>query len=159
MSPFWEICIFVFSHYKNKNANFSKRARCPIFKFFLVIREVILQKMAPISAPVNFFSVLTLISHCAFPGNSPRQCEESSTTVADPTVHRIEDRGPWRPLHRLSQARGAGLSWGGLLTAAGFNLKFAMSKFISIQMNPLMMISGPTSISSDPSRPSHIWSA
>ena len=34
-----------------------------------------------------------------------------------------------------------------------------MSKLISIQMNPLMMISGPTSTSSDPSRPSHIWSA
>ena len=32
--------------------------------FFVVIREVILQKMAPILAPVNFFSVLTLISHC-----------------------------------------------------------------------------------------------
>ena len=40
---------------KNKNANFSKSARCPVFKFFVVIREVILQKMAPILAPVNFF--------------------------------------------------------------------------------------------------------
>ena len=40
---------------KNKNANFSKRARCPIFKFFVVIREAILQKMAPILDQVNFF--------------------------------------------------------------------------------------------------------
>ena len=49
---------------KNKNANFSKRARCPIFNFFVVIREVILQKMAPILAPVNFFLVLTLLGNC-----------------------------------------------------------------------------------------------
>ena len=49
---------------KNKNANFSKRARCPIFNFFVVIREVILQKMAPILAPVNFFSFLTLLGNC-----------------------------------------------------------------------------------------------
>ena len=38
--------------------------------FFVVIREVILQKMAPILDPVNFFSVLTLISHCAWHGGS-----------------------------------------------------------------------------------------
>ena len=50
---------------KNQNANFSKRARCPIFKLFVVIREVILQKMAPILDPVNFFSFLTLLGHCA----------------------------------------------------------------------------------------------
>ena len=50
---------------QNKNANFSKRAHGPIFKFCVVIREVILPKMAPILDPVNFFSVLTLISHCA----------------------------------------------------------------------------------------------
>ena len=50
---------------KNKNANFSKRARCPIFKFCVVIREAILQKMAPILDPVNFFSFLTLLGHCA----------------------------------------------------------------------------------------------
>ena len=49
---------------KNQNANFSKRARCPILKFLVVIREVILQKMAPILAPVNFFSVLTLLGNC-----------------------------------------------------------------------------------------------
>ena len=40
---------------KNKNANFSKSPHGPIFKFFVVIREVILQKMAPILAPVNIF--------------------------------------------------------------------------------------------------------
>ena len=50
---------------KNKNANFSKSPHGPIFKFFVVIREVILQKMAPILAPVNFFSVLTLLADCA----------------------------------------------------------------------------------------------
>ena len=42
----------------------QKRARCPIFKFCVAIREVILQKMAPILDPVNFFSVLTLLGHC-----------------------------------------------------------------------------------------------
>ena len=74
---------------------------------------------------ISLLGPLFSVSTCSFPGNSPRDCEESSTTVADPAVHRIKDRWSWRPLHRLSQARGAGLSWGGLLTAAGFNLKFA----------------------------------
>ena len=49
---------------KNKNANFSKRARCPISKFCVVIREVILQKMAPFLDLINFFSVLTLLADC-----------------------------------------------------------------------------------------------
>ena len=49
---------------KNKNANFSKSPHGPIFKFFVVICEVILQKMAPILAPVIFFSFLTLIGNC-----------------------------------------------------------------------------------------------
>jgi len=49
---------------KNKNANFSKSPHGPIFKFCVVIREAILQKMAPILDPVNFFSVLTLLGHC-----------------------------------------------------------------------------------------------
>ena len=49
---------------KNKNANFSKSPHGPIFKFCVVIREVILQKMAPILDPVNFFSFLTLLGHC-----------------------------------------------------------------------------------------------
>merc|ERR1712055_1173975 len=40
---------------KNKNANFSKSPHGPIFKFCVVIREVILQKMAPILDPFNFF--------------------------------------------------------------------------------------------------------
>ena len=74
---------------------------------------------------ISLLGPLFSASTCSFPGNSPRDCEESSTTVADPTVHRIEDGWAWSPLHRLSQARGPGLSWGGLLTAAGFNLKFA----------------------------------
>ena len=64
LGVFWPFRGTDFIMGKNKNANFSKRARCPIFKFCVVIREVILQKMAPILAPVNFFSVLTLISHC-----------------------------------------------------------------------------------------------
>ena len=42
----------------------SKSPRCPIFKFFVVTREVICQKMAPILDPVNFFWVFSLISHC-----------------------------------------------------------------------------------------------
>ena len=45
-------------------ANFSKSPHGRIFNFFVVIREVILQKMAPILDLVNFFLVLTLISHC-----------------------------------------------------------------------------------------------
>ena len=45
---------------------FSKRARCPIFKYFVVTREVICQKMAPILDPVNFFWVFSLISHCEY---------------------------------------------------------------------------------------------
>ena len=49
---------------KNKNANFSKSPHGPIFKFCVVIREAILQKMAPILDPVNFFSVLTLLADC-----------------------------------------------------------------------------------------------
>ena len=40
---------------KNKNVNFSKSPHGPIFKFCVVIREVFLQKMAPILDPVNFF--------------------------------------------------------------------------------------------------------
>ena len=42
----------------------SKFPRCPIFKFFVVTREVICQKMAPILDPVNFFWVFSLLSHC-----------------------------------------------------------------------------------------------
>ena len=42
----------------------SKRARCPIFKFFVVTREVICRKMAPILELVNFFWVFSLLSHC-----------------------------------------------------------------------------------------------
>ena len=50
---------------KNKNANFSKSPHGPIFKFCVVIREVILQKISLILDPVNFFSVLTLLADCA----------------------------------------------------------------------------------------------
>ena len=46
---------------KNKNADFSKSPHGPIFKFCVVIREAILQKMAPILDRVNFFSFLTLL--------------------------------------------------------------------------------------------------
>ena len=48
----------------------SKRARCPIFKFFVLTREVIFPKMAPILDPVNFFWVFSLISHCGMTRNS-----------------------------------------------------------------------------------------
>ena len=60
LGVFWPFRGTDFIMGKNKNANFSKRARCPILNFFVVICEVILQKMAPILAPVNFFSVLTV---------------------------------------------------------------------------------------------------
>ena len=42
----------------------SKSPRCPIFKFFVVTREVICQKVAPIWDPVNFFWVFSLLGHC-----------------------------------------------------------------------------------------------
>ena len=48
----------------DKNGSKSKFLRCPIFKFFVVIREVIPEKMAPISDSINFFWVLSLLSHC-----------------------------------------------------------------------------------------------
>ena len=43
----------------------SKSPRCPIFKFFVVTREVIFPKMAPILDLVSFFWVSSLRSHCA----------------------------------------------------------------------------------------------
>ena len=42
----------------------SKSPRCPIFKFFVVTREVIFPKMAPILDPVNFFGVFSLLGPC-----------------------------------------------------------------------------------------------
>ena len=42
----------------------SKFPRCPFFKFFVVTREVICQKMAPILDPVNFFWVFSLLGSC-----------------------------------------------------------------------------------------------
>ena len=45
---------------KHKNANFSKFPRCPNFKFFVVFREVICQKLALILDPVNFLWVFIL---------------------------------------------------------------------------------------------------
>ena len=51
-----------------KKSIFSKFPPCPIFKFFVVTREVICQKMAPILDPVNFFSVLTLLDDCDHSG-------------------------------------------------------------------------------------------
>ena len=42
----------------------SKRAHCPIFKFFVVTSEVIFRKMAPILDLVNFFGVFSLLGHC-----------------------------------------------------------------------------------------------
>ena len=64
LGVFWPFLGPDFVMGKNKNANFSKRAHGPIFKFCVVIREAILQKMAPILDPVNFFSVLTLLDDC-----------------------------------------------------------------------------------------------
>ena len=64
LGVFWPFRGTDFIMGKNKNANFSKSPHGPIFKFCVVIREAILQKMAPILAPVNFFSFLTLIGDC-----------------------------------------------------------------------------------------------
>ena len=64
LGVFWPFRGTDFIMGKNKNANFSKSPHGPIFNFFVVIREVILQKMAPILALVNFFSFLTLIGNC-----------------------------------------------------------------------------------------------
>ena len=55
LGVFWPFRGTDFIMGKNKNANFSKSPHGLIFKFFVVIREVNLQKMAPILAPVNFF--------------------------------------------------------------------------------------------------------
>ena len=55
--------VFLMRKSEKKGPN-SKRARCPIFNFFVLTRGVICQKMAPILDPVNFFWVFSLISHC-----------------------------------------------------------------------------------------------
>ena len=57
LGVFWPFRGTDFIMGKNKNANFSKRAHGPIFKFCVVICEAILQKMAPILDPVIFFFV------------------------------------------------------------------------------------------------------
>ena len=49
---------------QKQKCKFLKKGSLPDFQIFVVIREVILQKMAPILAPVNFFSVLTLLGNC-----------------------------------------------------------------------------------------------
>ena len=64
LGVFWPFRGTDFIMGKNKNANFSKSPHGPIFKLCVVIREVILQKMASILDPVNFFSVLTLLADC-----------------------------------------------------------------------------------------------
>ena len=63
LGVFWPFRGTDFIMGKNKNANFSKSPHGPILKFCVVIREVILQKRAPILDPVNFFLVFSLISH------------------------------------------------------------------------------------------------
>ena len=73
LGVFWPFRGTDFIMGKNKNANFSKSPHGPIFKFCVVIREAILQKMAPILDPVNFFSVLTLLGHCGQMGFSDTQ--------------------------------------------------------------------------------------
>ena len=64
LGVFWPFRGTDFIMGKNKNANFSKSPHGLILKFCVVIREVILQKMAPILDPVNYFGVFSLISHC-----------------------------------------------------------------------------------------------
>ena len=52
---FWPLeSVFLMRKSEKKGPN-SKRACCPIFKFFVVTREVIFPKMAPILDPVSFF--------------------------------------------------------------------------------------------------------
>ena len=67
LGVFWPFRGTDFIMGKNKNANFSKSPHGPIFKFCVVIREAILQKMAPILAPVNFFLFFSLLGNCATP--------------------------------------------------------------------------------------------
>ena len=49
---------------KKQKCKFLKKPSWPNFQIFVVIRDVNLQKMAPILDPVNFFSVLTLLGNC-----------------------------------------------------------------------------------------------
>ena len=44
-----------FHEEKCEKGPISKSPHCPIFNFFVVTREVIFPKMAPILDPVNFF--------------------------------------------------------------------------------------------------------
>ena len=57
---FWPLESHFLMRKSEKNSIFSKFPRCPIFNFFVVTREVICQKMAPILDPVNFFWVFSL---------------------------------------------------------------------------------------------------
>ena len=62
---FWPLeSVFLMRKNEKKGLN-SKSPRCPIFKFFVVTREVIFPKMAPILDQVNFLWVFSLKSHCA----------------------------------------------------------------------------------------------
>ena len=54
----------------DKNANFSKFPSCPIFKFFVMTREVICQILAPINRPGQFLWVLILLGDCSVPNSS-----------------------------------------------------------------------------------------
>ena len=52
-----KICIRAI-RWKYKKRFFSKSPHSPIFKFFVVTLDIILQNLAPTPAPVNFFFVL-----------------------------------------------------------------------------------------------------
>ena len=61
---------------------------CPIFKFFVVTREVIPEKMPPILDSINFFGVLTLLGHCVFFFMSHTKKTLSQKTVQNPFFNR-----------------------------------------------------------------------
>ena len=102
LGVFWPFRGTDFIMGKNKNANFSKRAHGPIFKFCVVICEAILQKMAPILDPVNFFSVLTLLGNCGWPStlmlpmvkNVPTRFKVLEEYEFKPSLHRFGNIGP-----------------------------------------------------------------
>ena len=49
---------------KHKNGSKSKFPHCPIFKFFVVTRGIIPEKMPPVLDPVNFFWVFSVLGPC-----------------------------------------------------------------------------------------------
>ena len=62
----------------------SQKALMARFQFFVVIREAILQKMAPILDPVNFFWVLILLGRSA--------CDSESKLPSNPLQRESDNK-------------------------------------------------------------------